>query len=109
MNDDRQRRMYARLDQSIRDEALKALLQFPAGRKYLWWLLEIGGIGKQPYSRNALDTAFNCGTLDVGQQILAHITEVDPAGFVQMQKESQDEWNTRFGNNSSPESDDAGD
>lgn len=96
MNDEDKRRRYAKLDKEMRDSAVSSLLQHKNGRKYLWWLMQIGGIGAQPYRRNALDTAFNCGTLDVGQQILAHVTEVDPAGFVQMQKENQDEWSTRY-------------
>lgn len=93
--DEKQARRYARQDKRLRDAAVEALLQNEAGRKYLWWLLEVGWVGQQPFAQNALVTSFNCGQLNVGQQILNHILEVNPAGYVQMQKESQDEWSRR--------------
>lgn len=69
------------------DNAVRAMLQHPDTRAYLIWLLEIGKVGTQPFSQNALLTSFQCGELNVGQQIFAHILEVDTAGYVQMMKE----------------------
>jgi len=107
MIDDRKARTYVRRDKILRDGAVGALLADAGGRKYLWWLLEISGVGQQPFASNALTTSFNCGQLNVGQQILAHLMEINPAGYVQMMKEQQDEWNARErGDNRNDGSDD---
>ena len=70
------------------DEACRALINTSRGRRYLWWLLRIGKVGTQPFATNALTTSFNCGELNVGQQILDHIISVDPAGYVRMMQEN---------------------
>lgn len=70
------------------DETVRVLLSVSRGRKYLWWLLTIGKVGTQPFANNALQTSFACGELNVGQQILAHIISVDPAGYVRMMQEN---------------------
>lgn len=90
----RQRNL-AKLEKLNIDEACKELLATRKGRYYLWWLLRIGRIGAQPFTNNALATSFACGELNVGQQILAHIIEVDPAGYALMiQEKANDdrEW-----------------
>lgn len=74
-----------------RDNAVRAMLQHSDTREYLMWLLEIGKVGMQPFTTNALTTSFNCGELNVGQQIFDHILEVDTAGYVQMMKERENE------------------
>lgn len=73
----------------------KELLRRRPGRKFLWNLLGQHNIGHQPFTANALTTAFNCGLLDGGQRILADILEADPEGYVRMQKEMSDEQRTR--------------
>src|SRR5690606_17189020 len=73
------------------DQALRDLLSSPRGREYLWWLLQIGRVGLQPFMTNALQTSFNCGELNVGQKILSHIIAVDPAGYVRMMQEKADD------------------
>lgn len=91
------------------DEAVRALLSVPRGRKYLWYLLTIGKVGSQPFNGNALHTSFACGELNVGQQILAHILEVDPAGYVRMMQEQADERTAADNSRPDPDSDpDAG-
>ncbi len=105
MNIDKRQRTYERQKKADIDAVVSALLTHREGRKYLWWLLEIGRIGQQPFTSNALTTSFNCGELNVGQQILSRIIEVNPAGYVQMQKEMQDECNAL----ANPRSDDASD
>lgn len=69
------------------DNAVKAMLQHPDTRFYLNWLLEIGMVGQQPFNLDPQATSFNCGQLNVGNQILAHILEVDTDGYVLMRKE----------------------
>lgn len=86
----RKQRQKERIRQAEIDQAVKNLLATPNGRDYLWWLLQIGRVNTQPFAPNALNTAFNCGELNVGNQILAHIISVDPAGYVRMQQEKAD-------------------
>ena len=73
------------------DDAVAALVQHPQGRQYIYWLLEISGIGRNPYTPNALNTSFACGQLNVGQQIQAHLIEVAPDAFLAMLKEKEEE------------------
>lgn len=73
------------------NDAVLGLMQTRPGRRLVWWLLQIGRVGGQPYSRDPYDTAFNCGELNVGNQILARVTTVDPQGYLNMQKEQLDE------------------
>lgn len=73
------------------DEFIAAALTTRQGRRFFWWLLQIGKVGLQPFSGNALTTAFQCGELNVGQQIQARIIEVDPEGFITLQKEKQED------------------
>ena len=82
-------------DEKEIDSSIYALLEHRHGRRMLWWLLRIGGIGGQPFATNALITAFNCGELNIGQQILARIITVSPEGYVKMMKENQDESRER--------------
>lgn len=70
------------------DKALSRLGQTDDGRKLLWWLLQIGGVGTQPFAANALNMSFNCGVLDVGNKILARIVTVDAAVYVRMMQEN---------------------
>lgn len=74
------------------DAAVSSLLQHPHGRRYLFWLLDIGkAVGANPFTGHALSTSFSCGEQNVGQQIMAHILEVSPDGFLLMLKEREDE------------------
>jgi len=73
------------------DGAVRALLQHVEGREYLYWLMEIGHIGRNPFASNALISAFNCGELNVGQQIQSHVIEVSAEGYLQMLREKQEE------------------
>lgn len=91
-----------RREQEERDAVISVLLNDAKGRNYLWWVLTITKINSNPFSANALTTSFACGEQNVGQQILAHIMDVNPAGYVQMLKE-------RLNNgpgNTSPDTDD---
>ena len=87
----KRRRAYERQRKLRIDGCVAALLSHRDGREYLYWLLEMGQIGHQPFTANALTTAFNCGSLNIGQQILAHIIEVAPDGYLKMLKEKQEE------------------
>lgn len=74
-----------------RDAFIRAALQHREGREYIYWLLSIAKIGVNPYTGNALNTAFQCGELNVGQQVQAHIIEVSPDGFLDLLREKEKE------------------
>lgn len=79
---------WATQDERDQNEAIAALLNTYIGRRCLWWLLQIGRVGTQPFDKDDRVTAFQCGELNVGQQVLARMMEVDPTGFVKMQQEN---------------------
>lgn len=74
-----------------RNEFVKAALSTKEGKAYFYWLLEICNMGRNPYAVNALSTAFNCGEMNIGQQVQAHIIENAPAKFLEMLAEKEKE------------------
>jgi hypothetical protein len=95
MNEQKLKQRWLKEDEAKIDSAVSKAIADSEGRKFLWWLLEIGRIGNQPYSGNALNTAFACGELNVGQRILDRIISVSPEGYLTMMKESNDECKER--------------
>lgn len=87
------RRQAAELKKALarRKLFIQDTLKRPDGREFIWWLLEIGKFGTQPMAQDPHLTAFACGELNVGQQIFAEIVSVDPAGFLRMQQERNDD------------------
>ena len=75
-----------RLEAQI-DTATSALLHSPDGRAFIWWILGITHYGLTPWTTNALTTSFRCGEHNIGQQLLARMTSVDPEGFLSLLKE----------------------
>jgi len=86
---------FAKEDDRALAAAVKLLLSQPHGRKYLWRLLEWGKVGAQPFNLDPNLTAFACGELNVGQQILSHMLSIDPMSYGTMQKEQVDEHTRR--------------
>lgn len=82
-------------DEGKVDAAISALFQHEHGRRLLWWLLELGKVGQQPFSTDPNRTAFSCGELNVGQRILDRLLNVSADGYVMMLKERSDERRTR--------------
>ena len=81
----------AQIDKGIRDA-----LETRAGRRMLWWALGISrAIGNSPFAIDPHVTAFNCGEQNVGNQLLSRIMEVNPDGFLVMQKEQLNEYRER--------------
>lgn len=72
------------------NKGLSRLVETSEGREFLWWLLQIGKWATQPHSANALNTAFACGELNVGQQIVDRLLRENPAVLVQMLKDHHD-------------------
>lgn len=73
------------------DAAINEAFKTHAGRNLLWWLLEIGQINTQPFRGDEGRTAFACGELNVGNQILARTVAINPDGYLTMLKEKQSE------------------
>lgn len=86
---------WSRGDNEEIDLAINALTQHRHGRRALWWLLQIGQVGTQPFNPDPQLTAFNCGQLNVGQQILDRLIHVSPDGYIAMMKENADEQSER--------------
>ena len=84
-------------DETAIEDAILALQKHKQGRKFLWWLLEVGAVNTQPFAHNALQTSFNCGQLNVGNRILEAITSASPEGYLTMMKEHSDERSERDG------------
>jgi len=95
MNEEKLKRRWLKEDELKIDSAISQAIENAEGRKFLWWLLEIGRVGLQPYAANALNTAFNCGEMNVGQRILDRIISVSPEGYLQMMRENNDERKER--------------
>jgi hypothetical protein len=85
------------LDQADIDETLRVLLTLEKGQKTLWWLLQIGKVGTQPFATDPYVTAFQAGELNVGQQILARLIDVNPTGYADMQMKRKQEYERRDG------------
>lgn len=77
------------------EQAIRALLATPVGRRLLRRWLAFGKIGVNPFAANALTMSFSCGELNVGQRMLADIMTIDPDGWVVLQREEHDEHRTR--------------
>jgi hypothetical protein len=94
----RRQKEWSKVDQQQLDDAVKAMFQHPATRRYLYWLLDIGkAIGENPFTSDALTTAFQCGEQNIGMKVMAHLIEVEPDGFLKLLKETRDERARREG------------
>jgi hypothetical protein len=67
---------------------LKALLELPHGRRFIWWMLDAAGVYKSSFTGNST-TFFNEGRRDLGLQLLAKIAESSPESLVLMMQESK--------------------
>jgi hypothetical protein len=81
-----------RLHSAQIDKAIGQMAETVEGRRFLWWLLQVGKVGTQPFTTNALTMSFNCGELNVGNTILGRITSVSTAVYVRMQQENENEY-----------------
>lgn len=86
---------YEALDTAEIDEVIRTLLELPKGQKFLWWLLQIGKYGVNPFSPDPVSMGFQCGEQNIGAQIMSRIIEVNPMGFAQMQLERKLESDRR--------------
>lgn len=92
---ERIKRRWEKGDNADIDSAITALLGAANGRRFLWWLLAVGKVGNQPFTGDLASTAFACGELNVGNQIMSRLMAVDPEGYTSMMKEQLNERNDR--------------
>ncbi len=86
---------YEALDNAEIDQVIQTLLGDNKGQKFIWWLLQVGKYGVQPFTPDAQVTAFQCGEMNVGAQILARLIEVNPLGFAELQLKRKNESDRR--------------
>jgi len=86
---------YQAFDEAEIREEIRDMLARPKGRKLLWWLLEVGGYGRNPFSTDALIMAMQCGEMNTGAALMARLIEVNPLGFAEMQLERKNESDRR--------------
>lgn len=86
---------YEQRDAIARENGLRLLLSTADGRRFVWLFLADCGVFRNPFTGNALNTAFAAGELNVGQRLLAEITEAAPEQFLLMQKENLDAERSR--------------
>ena len=72
-------------DEAEISQEIQGLLSRPSGQKFLWWLLQIGKVYQQPYQQDSDYTIFQCGELNVGNQMLARFIETNAVGYAEMQ------------------------
>lgn len=90
-NDKRIRRIahrHMKETEAIEAEGLRKLLDSYEGRAFLWWMLGTAGVFANPFTQNALHTAFNCGTMNFGQQLLNRLVSEQPAQYIKMMQEN---------------------
>ncbi len=94
----REQEKLAKIDDQRIDRAFMQLLDNPEGQQFVWWLLQIGRVGNQPFTSDPAITAFNCGELNVGNQILARLISVSPQGYVNLQtiRKAEDDRRTEY-------------
>lgn len=83
------RKKYSR-KKANRLHVIKALMDLPQGRAWMYDLLEFCHIYHTPFVAGQPDSsAFRAGEQNVGQKILSDVVEANPDAYMQMCKESK--------------------
>jgi hypothetical protein len=64
-----------------------AVMNTPAGRRYIWRLLEKAGVFRTPYRGSTNDTMVRIGNHSVGVEIMTEVIEANAELYLLMQKE----------------------
>lgn len=59
-------------------EDVKAVLEIPEGRRFVWWVLSRGGLFTSTYNGRALDQAFFDGQRVIAAETLSLALKADP-------------------------------
>lgn len=76
----------------IKDD-IKALMQIPAFRRFVWWLLESSHIFGTSFTGNS-ETFFREGERNIGLKVFLRVQEHDPEGYLVMSKENSNKENS---------------
>jgi hypothetical protein len=70
-------------------EGLKTMMASEPGRAWLHKLLLMCDPYASAYSRDSHDTAFRCGEINIGLQVIAELHAASPDLYLQMMKENK--------------------
>lgn len=87
--DVRERESAARKARTRELDDLRDLLAHPAGRRFVWRLLDHCGVFRSTFTGHGARDAFNEGARNVGLFLMAEVTDADPNAFTTMLKESK--------------------
>lgn len=78
------------------EEDLRSILKTVYGKRFITRLLSKCHIWEQPWVQDSPDaTAFNCGQINVGNQLLKEVLEVRPEAYLEMTKTVKEEDDVR--------------
>lgn len=77
-------------DEKARATMIKAIMDLPQGRKWIWEILTWCHVFSNPFATNAMIMAHNCGEMNIGQRMMADIMSACPDTWQQMVKENND-------------------
>ena len=73
-----------------RTETLRWIMHRMDGRKWIYETLILCHCYHNPYSKDPIAMAFNCGELNIGQQILVQVENADPSLYLLMLRENNE-------------------
>ena len=76
-----------KLARETEEADFKWLMGSTRGRRIVWGLLERAGVFRLSFSTNALQMAFNEGSRNEGNRLLAQINTICPEHYLSMTKE----------------------
>jgi hypothetical protein len=95
MQNRKERNEAAKFDRIRELSDLKAVMQTPEGRRFVWRLITLGGVYRLSYQGNSDDTAFNEGRRSVGLVLMADTHDHMLGLYQTMEKEQLHELNER--------------
>lgn len=84
------RKKTARDELLQRKETIKKIMGMEDVRKWFYELLVTTGIGRNPFSSDALLMSHSCGEMNIGLQIRSAIESAAPELYLQMMRENND-------------------
>lgn len=84
------RRLQDEIQRKQETDDLKWLMAHKAGRRVVWQLLADSGVFRNPFNNSGSVTAFNCGQMNLGQQMMARILDHTPDAYIAMLKEHKE-------------------
>lgn len=85
------RKLKARLRRETEESDYKWLMSTARGRRIVWRMLEQSKVYQLSFSTDAMAMAFNEGNKNFGLQLLATISALAPAEYLEMIKEAKND------------------